>query len=394
MTHDDISGAIRDALGLPAVPDGALALLERRSDADPHDRRAARAILAVHQVETAADGLPPVVAGVRRGALLRCDGFSATFAGIRDEGRQVHVRVLRAPFQTDPVLRRALLRDGRALRDIPGSTVEIHEGTPALVASVPEFSAIGDSAAGDDARPEALVRLLGTGLSALAACEAAGVSLPALSSSEWTIGEGGLRIRCLTPGEARPREQIARLSAHLSAWWAGPPTPVDDLLVGLREHPPEAAEDALDLLRDAMVEHLSGRRHDLWQRGARSRHQERRLRLTDAVLRLADAVAPPQGRGVVGVDLEGRPTLLVGREGRLAWGIAGEEAEDVLGPEGLSPRGSRRLLRARAAAPDNPRLQAEAGGSGAFVDAACRWVAASLQLRTIRLILESREPPA
>ena len=57
--------------------------------------------------------------------------------------------------------------------------------------------------------------------------------------------------------------------------------------------------------------------------------------------------------------------------------------------EGFDPRQARRLLRAQAAAPPNPRLSRDLGGDAAFGDAIGRWVAAGMRLRTLRMLLDA-----
>ena len=46
------------------------------------------------------------------------------------------------------------------------------------------------------------------------------------------------------------------------------------------------------------------------------------------------------------------------------------------------------MLRARAVAPANPRLQEEVGGDQDFTEHLCRWLSASIALRSIRMLVE------
>jgi hypothetical protein len=86
----------------------------------------------------------------------------------------------------------------------------------------------------------------------------------------------------------------------------------------------------------------------------------------------------------VGVDLEGALVVVSSSEVEVRFA---DERVWAAG-EGLRPQAARRLLRLRAAAMPNPVLEARVGGDPGLTDAVCRWVAAALQLRTTRLLLE------
>jgi hypothetical protein len=119
-------------------------------------------------------------------------------------------------------------------------------------------------------------------------------------------------------------------------------------------------------------------------------HQVRQARLHGALTALQQATPPPMGRGAVGVDLEGRTTLLLSAAGRVEWQTVGGDSICLFDPnDGLNARDARRVLRARASAPTNMRLHADVGGDVAFVELTCRWLAAALHLRTLRLLLEA-----
>lgn len=399
MTPDQLSRRL-DALAtpLPSVSEPArlLTALERLADDAPRDRAVADALLAVHALATALDGVPPVVAGVRRETIVRWDDWTITFDGVDTAtGRAARVRTLRPAAARDPVLRRALLREGRALRDAIGPALTAAEGAwPALLLPLAGAPLSPSADPDDHDRPDVLARLLGTALRELARWEDAGLGLPELDGREVLDTADGIRVACLTAAaDRRPGEPIARLAELLDRWWSGgPPTPVDNVLAGLIELPPRTVADAAQAWREALAQHLAGLRHELARRADHVRRDDRRGRLQRAVAALSGAVRPADGRGAVGVDLDGRTTLLVAAAGALSWGPVGGEAVTIWSAaSGVEARDARRLLRARAAAPPNPRLQAEVGGDEAWVDATCRFVAGALQLRTVRLLLEGSE---
>jgi hypothetical protein len=373
-----------------------LRALERQAEADPRDGALAEAVIAAHALAAAGDGLPPIVAGVRREILVRWDGWSVTFDGTEiASGHPARIRTLRAHAQHDPVFRRALVREGRALAEVgdPASPPLVVDGHPPALRIVLPGPPFAPRAEPDDhERPEILARMVGAALDGLRRFEAAGMGLPVLDARELRDTPQGLRILCLSPTRRTALgPQIAAIAAVLDRWWApGPPTPVDEVLAGLQAFPPHTAGEAMALWRAALAIHLTAERHELQRQGVRGLHVHKVLRLRDAVVALGQALPPPSGRGAVGVDLEGRTTVLEGRDGRLAWGTRAAPPIELYGAGVVAPAEARRMLRARAAAPANHRLQAEIGGEQAFVDAACRWVSAVLQLRTLRLLLDNR----
>jgi len=303
------------------------------------------------------------------------------------------VRTLRAHSARVPFRRRSLVREGRSLTGVvPDLVVHADSSWPALTVLLPG-PPLGSSPEPELSRePDALVRMLGTALGSLARWEEAGLGIDGLSGDEICDGAGGLVIVCLSPSEPGDAGAgIARVARALDSWWdEGGESPVDDLLGGLATFPPRSAREAVDRWSHALADHLVGLHHALARRHRGLVHEERASRLAVQVERLVRAVAPPQGRGAVGVDLEGRTLVVEGRAQALCWGPAGTPLAAVCEPRGrLDARQARRLLRARATAPLKPHLQEAVGGQAAFVEAACRWVAARLSLRTVRLLLEA-----
>ena len=367
-------------------PAALLEEIERRSDRAPRDRTHAELLLDVHGYATADDGIPPIVASVRRERVVRWDATSVTFDGTDvHTGRAVRVRVLRRHASNDPVQRRGLLRDGRVLRDALGAPVMAWDGPQVALTCELGGAPFGVPEPEDDlAGNRVLVRMLSTALDALARAEARGVGFPPLSIDELVDVDGCARIVCLTPASlSRDGLQVARVADAISTWWGeGPPTAVDSVLAGFATFPPSTASDAMRWLHEALREHLVGERHALVARHAKVAAQFSREVLEDLVARLARAVPPPTGRGAVGVDLEGATTVLVGDGSKLVWGD-----EPVVVDGELEVRAARRMVRQRAASRPNARLQSDVGGDDAFVDAACQWTSSALALRTVRLLL-------
>lgn len=368
----------------PDDPARLLRVLEARAEARPQDRALDALVEAAHLQLTAGDGLPAVVAGVRPEALVRWDAWSSTWDGIRVvTGERARVRVLRASVRGQPAWSRALVRAGRALEGL--APVAIHRGPwPALVAPLPGVPLVE----GGERPVSALVRLAVTGLARLTAWERAGLGLGDAGSHEWCdAGDTLVRVG-LTPvsaGDAGPslRALVEGLVDHDGE------TEVHALLRGLVALPPRTAGAAAISLQHALGSHLAGVRHQVAARADRLAASDRRGRLSRLATRLAEAVPPPVGRGVIGVDLDGQPVVLEGRQGGLWLGSPDAVTTALYTPEGgVVPRPARRALRIRGAAPLKEWLQRSVDGDTAFADAATRWLAGRLSLRTVRMLLD------
>ncbi len=402
MTPEHLRAALQGLdVPLPGVeePAGLLRALEQYADRHPTRPELAALVLDAHALTTAGDGLPAIVAGVRREKLIRWDGWTSTWDGPHlATGLPARVRALDARAARDPVLRRALLRAGRAAqRGLDELAVVADEGPwPGLRVLLPgaPLTALADP--DERGRPEVLTRALASALAELARWERARIGLPDLSDPEWIDTPAGLRVVCLSPcAPDEARQNLRRLTEHLHRWWGehGAEGPAERVLAGFAVFPPRSADDASAALIAALAEDLAGVRHRLQRAGRAVARVDRLGRLFHAVGRLAAALPPPPGRGPVGVDLEGRVTVLESGDGHLRWGPA-DALTDVLAPDGSpEPREARRLLRACAAAPPNPRLAAQSGGDLRAVDQVGRWLAAALQLRTTRLLLQAAISP-
>jgi len=397
MTPDTLQTLVRsiDAT-LPGTedPPQLLRALEALADRRPADRAVAEAIRAAHGMVTAGDGLPATVGGVHREDLVRWDDWTSTWDGPHlPTGGHARIRVLRAHTARDPVLRRALLREAKALQgalsDLP---VRAEEGRwPALMVPLPGAPITPSAGPDDHRRPEILAGMLCTAVVDLSRWERQRLGLPRLSATDLRHTGAGLRIVCLTAtAPAEVGEHVARIAGILEAWWGeGPESPIDALLAGLVAFPPRTTGEAEEQIRATLAEDLTDRRHRLAARVDRVHLEDRVARLLSLVRRLEGAVPPPEGHGAIGVDLEGRTTVVTSRDGWIRWGRVSEPTVVRERNGTLRVREARRLLRVRSASPPNTRLQAEVGGDPASIDVICQWLAAALRLRTERKLLEA-----
>lgn len=357
-------------------PELAMAL-EGMAESAPADRALAE---LTAQAQTWADPGDLKATGLRLERLVRWDGWTATYeANETVTGRTVIARVLRAHART-PVHRRRLLREGRALRERLDMPVRHIEGVhPSLVIDVAGGPALSGARPGEARQ---LRFVLGV-LSHLEDREASGLGPVDPDDLEIRMTEHGASVVCL---QADPDPlDLGDLAARLEAWV--PEGALSPVFQGATILPPGSVAELADRIVQALATELAHRRHEAVHRWKARRHAHERARLRALVSRLS-SFGPPRGRGVVGVDLEGRPTLLIGTEGRLSWGPTDGPTLAIVSDNGLHPRTARRLLRARAEAPPSARLNEASGADPAFTEHACRWVAASLSLRTLRLLLE------
>lgn len=388
-----------DALPLPSAhdptesPHEALRAVERAADAVPSARELAQAVLALQARVTAEDGLAPMIAGVHRGELVRWDAWTTTWTGSRPEtGEAVMLRTLRPVAARDPVLRRALLREARALGPVvPG--LRVHDGPlPAVVAALrgEPLDAALDLGSGLDGPGVALAAQ--TAVRAVDAWTRGGLGLPVLAPIELRRIRQGLMICCLTPTpEPDFRRPFHDIAVRIMRVAAPPLTAVVEILGGFATLPPHDADEALLWLRGAQLHDATAEAHAKRLRELRTEHTERSERLLAAARALTEALPPPQGRAAVGIDLEGRVTVVHTRGVEVWWGPEGPNAPPpvrIHGADGFDPPVARRLLRSRAVTPDIARLQARVQGDLDYVEAIGRWIAAGLKLRTVRLLLE------
>ncbi|TNE84880.1 MAG: hypothetical protein EP330_28165 [Deltaproteobacteria bacterium] len=394
MTPDHLRPAV-EALRLGSLlhdPATLLRTLEDEATRRPLDMRIRELLLDVRHQVAAERGVPRVLAEVRRERLVRWDAWSAEWDGVHTRtGEPCRVRALTAASAKDPTLGRQLLREGRALGRLMGLTVSTDDAWPAVAVALPGPS-LSDASEPDGREPAArLLGMLGAALDALYRWERS-VGLAEVGARDLRLDGDRLSVVCLTPptGRVRPGQVLQRVAEVLQDWWDREEGPGRELISGMAAFPPNSAEEALGAWRREAAQILAGERHDLTRRQAEVFTHNRAHRLAELLTRLAEAVPPPVGKGAVGVDLEGQTTMVEGRrDGTLWWGTPAA-MEPVVG-ETLDARLGRRLIRARAAAPPNPRLDAQVGGEAGYADVAGRWLTAALQLRTLRLLLDVRD---
>ncbi|MEZ4235777.1 MAG: hypothetical protein R3F59_06355 [Myxococcota bacterium] len=375
-------------------PLSALAALERAHERRPTDRRLAAAVAwALDRIALQADA-PDGLAEARP---IRWDAHSAVWCGADPSGRRCMVRALRGA--ADPAWHRVLRREARALEGIVDVEVLDGERGPTLWTPL-----VGQPLADVVLAREDLARPLLTGLAALRRWERAELGLHPPAPEELRLGPDGVTVACLWPAQGSVQPALSTLAALLlrAARDRGEEEPepggllLDEAGVGregllarlraLAEHDSTAA-DAGILVRAALAESLAARRHALFAAWRGTEHRARAARQLARLSRLGAALRPPPGLGAVGLDVDGEVLAVRSDGAEIRWG-AGEGELLYDEAQGFRPAVARHLLRTRAARPPIDALDRSIGGDPAQTDAICRWVAAGLQLRTVRLLLQ------
>lgn len=365
-TPASLLSALRPVLGEAHDEDAPalLAMAERAADTDPGLE------WAVGRCRAWLEALQAVPPGT---TLVAWDRWTVTWDD-HDPHRGGGIRC-RSALREDPMSRRSLVRQGRHLAELglPVHTDHLHDRTALVVAGLPFDDA-------EQLTPPRFAPLLLD----LRALHAAGLS-PAEPAAALLSTESGPRLLPLSVEGADHGTALARMLAPLQT------TPeLESLLSIWRQHPPGSPDEAEELLRDHLRAELIRLHHELVGRGERRGQQDARQRLMAALAALAAAAPPPRGRGAVGVGLDGEILVLECDGAAVRWGPLDGAQETVFQSGELEPRGVRRLLRARAAAPPNATLDARVGGDGAAVEAICRWLSTAARLRTLRLLLEKQ----
>lgn len=359
--------------------------VERWAEARPKDANAQALVHLTHRFAACGDGVPGVVSGIRRERLVRWDRWSSTWDGYAiDSGRPARVRVLAATART-AMHERALRRTARALADVVDTGWA--EDWPALTTLLPGVSLAPDDTAPPHP-PHRVASRLCQGLGALSDWEQTRVCPVEVRGDSLLQTHDGIAIVSLTPA---PVDSITSRIAELAATileWAGPgDDPARTAARGLALMPPASIEDATAVVVEGMAQLLADQRHRAARGLRRVMVQTSATRLLALVERLRASQAPPTGRAALGVDLDGQVTILEGRDEGLYWGPVDDTVVVARDSRIVDARRARRALRARAAAPPNPRLDAEVNGDPAFGEAACRWMAGALELRTLAMLL-------
>ncbi len=394
MTPDALRHLLADLPGAwPPTTDpvALLRALEDRADAEPGHRPLAQAVELAHALAMTDQDLPLIIAGVRRSHLVRWDTWTTTWIGSDvATGVRTMVRVLRPALSRDPVVRRALRRDARALGAIDTELRWVEHPLPALRRPMPGATLTADIA--DGGNPSSLVRLLMTGLASIGRWERAVIPTPGLAPEEWIVVDGNLCVACLTPGPSGKdaTDELRTLAHGLRLHWSNSAdTPVDPVIDGLLTFPPATVQEAGVLARQALAQYLTGLRHRLEREHRVVAVNTHHGTLSSLLSRLHHATPPPRGVGAVGVDLDGNVRVVQSDGNTVSWGSYGRDLVDIRDGAGtLFPIEARRLLRTRAAAPPNPRLSAKVSGSDEFTEVICRWVASAHHLRTMRMLVD------
>ncbi|MBT3220740.1 MAG: hypothetical protein HN348_16760 [Proteobacteria bacterium] len=370
---------------LVADPPRLVRILEEELESCPTPRGLLDALFHANDLLNSAKRLPPVIGGVRRSEMVRWDSWTATWDGTNmSTGSSMQIRVLREGANRDPVLRRALVREARVLRNlVPGVTVLGGEW-PSLIAPHPGPALTLHQQA---LSFTTVARMFGSALGDLQKWEDAGLGIEGLSPLELRETPQGLRFVCLTPGRPEGMKlALEQLAGILLDQAILAETSIVELLQSIAALPPETAGEAGEMWCRALAADLTAQRHALQSQWHGLIHSTRAARLMSSVQRLLKALPPPPGRGAVGVGLEGETLAVECADGVIRWGSS--PAQLVYdGESGFEARESRRMLRSRASALPNARLSKEIGGELSFTENICRWVSAGLKLRTIGLLL-------
>lgn len=352
----------------------SLEALEQAADADPTSLLLTQAIDAILGQLTAHATPIPIFPRVVREQLVRWDLVSTTWLARRD-GHALMIRVLRPAFRQDPSRRRTLMRDGQALKPLyPMLTLEEEEGA-LLLPLGPTPGPLGPTT---DDRAAARTRWLAE---AARWCDA-GLAWPALDATELRPGATPM-VACLHPERTSDRE------ANVTGLLASPETASELDAAWNAEVSRTVVIDETLTRRwcGALAGHLTRRRHALADRWHVLRTSTRASRLIEMVDRLRVALPAPEGSAVVGVDMQGDPIILESDGHFVRWrGLPPKVL--VADGEVVAPRDVRQIVRMRAAAPPNARMNDEHGGDLDLVDPLCRWLSTALALRTIDLLLD------
>jgi hypothetical protein len=363
--------------------------LEAAADASPGDAVLRELLAFAHGGASAANGLPPVMCGVRRERLVRWDAISTTWLGTDARtGSRVMLRVLRPWAARDPMLRRMMERDARALAPVVAG-LHVDPETCGLTAPLP----------GPEAQPAAAgghVGLVARTLQGMLAWEQAGLGLDPIAPEELCDAGDHLRVLTLTPLgpslHARSSDAggvLRRVADLVRQWWNDAADhPLADLVSALVAMPPRTVQEAAESCRVALASALAAERHRITRRERALRQRDERARLGALLDRMLAALPPPRGRAAVGVDLAGRTLVVQNYDNVVMWGPSGERPEIIWSKaDGMDAALARRLLRARGSAPVSERLNREVEGNVQYVDRITRWLAAALELRTLRMLL-------
>jgi hypothetical protein len=391
----------------PASPGAQRAAIEAQGAEHPEELQSLdAALLRLRAVELADDGLPPVVGGVIRGALLEADAISATWLGWDEaSGGRAAVRCLRTPWLRDPVLHRRIEAGLRLSATVPGlapARFQPHDAWPHVRWQLPGtlLADLLPVEAPPELRPFA--RWMATALQTIAALHARGLRFGPLGPSRVLLTEHRAFLLWLDPfdlGPGDPATDVAALASSLLSLDPGGLHPLSQVALPWTGDTAPGAAEAAALVRRGLADELLAARHRLVLRNRTATRGERTARLFRAVLGLGRAVPPPAGRCCLHAGLD-RTLLLVESDGRRvrggrALGLTADLPVLYAPDRGLDAVATRAVLRAAARSEPGDealraRIQASLPGDGAGGAALLRWLAAASRLRAAHLLLAWR----
>lgn len=363
--------------------------LRQHLDAHPADGAALAAYLAVLDVLGALSGVPAQLGGVRIEEVVRWDDVSVTVDGTRlADASPFRLRVVRSDRRGDALVALRFAAETRALLETQGGITQLDSDWPHGAVALDGMPFAVDEEDDEVVPAEFIGRALASGLLALGERESAGLGVPELVPADFVDEPAGLRLVVLSAGGPLPPSEAVR---PLARWLAELPHrggPLADVLSILASEPASSVGDAASRCVQALASDLAARRHAVSERWVATAHARRKARLTEALDRLIAAVPAPLGRGALGVDLDGSIIALVSTPEGLSLETPGGRAALTKGGVIVDAPAARRALRIQASAPRSAHLDAQVQGQPGFADAATRWLASALRLRTLKALLQ------
>ncbi len=366
-----------------------------------------RQLLWLREAETAGYGLPAVVGGAHRSALLAWDRVSTTWLGWNEQsGARVAVRCLRPRWRKDPVVHRRISLGERQVagsRGLVPMRFHPHADWPHVAYQLRGVPLSELLPVEDPPSTQAFSRWVVTAVAALERLHHRGLLLGSPRSTQLLLEPDRAALLWLDPLDDEPkdpRRDVAGLARVLLALEPEETHTLAPVLQPWTADPPGSVGEAAEVLRRAMADGLSASRHALALRRRLASRDDRTARLHALCRRLDAAAPPPVGRGCLHAAQD-RTLFLIESDGRC---VRGGTAVGVP-PQGLLPlytpsRGldapaTRRMLRAWARRDQgDPSLRASAQRRWEADDvqgeALVRWLAASSRLRRARLLLATR----
>jgi len=247
-----------------------------------------------------------------------------------------------------------------------------------------------------------MIRWLGTGLETLQAMHQRGLSVGGLAPQQVMLSQQRATLLWLDP-LTHPVDSISdigQLTACLLLLDPDRLHPLVQLMEPWVSSAPGSPNEASELLRRALADHLVAARHRLAMRGRTTSRGDRAVRLFAAARALQRAGPPPPGRCVLRAGHDRVLHLLDSDGSNIRGGAAAGVPPHGLLPlftprRGLDATAARTLLRAWAQRADgDEQLRASAqerwGGDDESGSSLVRWLSAASSLRRAKLMLAYR----